>query len=509
MSSDLATLFFFLTLSFKRLRSQVGLAAVLVASVALAIGIAVCVPVFADAVSRTILQQELRLAPGSAHRSTVLVRFYASPSASHPLAIADADVLRPWLASVLVGQTGVPLRAVYTEVHSPRYQMIARPDSAQLTPERIDGIYVIYADRVEDHVQVIGGAPFGDGEAEGMLPVWINQETADEHLEGVPGVEAAMPVGEYKASIVAGDSYIPGRLLAIDRSRFPRIAYYRPDYSAQPLGELMNRLAATDDGMLVPASIAEGVHLSAGDRLRVNVVIEEQEQHTFEFALVGTFDYFPTMFPGQGAVFVANLDYLQLETSGLVAYGVWVRAAPGADVAEIKRAIISRSGATLEPVGDLPTALAEDGARLERVGLFGMLTISFVAGALLAAAGFAVHVSAAMRKRGVRFAVLQALGVSRGQVLGTLFLEYAVALAYGLLAGSGLGALGARLYVPFYQIVETRDAPVPPYFVLIDGRRGLELAGLVAVALIVAQGMALLRLLQSHLFETLRLGMHQ
>lgn len=942
---------FFLAMVARRLRSQIVLAIVLIASVVLVVGIVAGVPMFADAVSRRILQEELDRADRSGQqRTAIVVRFYASPSPSRPLDIAGADTLRTWLAGMLARQVGIPIRSVYTEVHSPRYQMIPKEGSAQLSMGIVEGAYVIYADQVQEHVEVVSGAPFGSGGAEAMLPVWISQAVAERHalfvgdvyelgdayrtdiarvpvriagiwkardpqdefwdytepiwyyesilltsrlgfethvsavlpakskfiswrfaLEGrkmnlshadryiqslslvqeaaterlpgggmdqapteylmrgqqrktiltlvllgfslplialviyfmaavsatvvryqaqelatlasrgggrlqllglslaetaiilaigtplglglglalarllgysssflrfvprapleidlisadwrllaavlaaalvarlvptwpaagvtivvqgqrsarqeallstmrllamamlvlttayayrrleqigslalvswqpddpshdpllllapslflltaplvlaelyvlatpalarvgrllpsiagylgsmslgregvqyripvymlvlclsmgvfyaslarsadlwlvdrrryevgtdltfrpplgegvgsvgqglqsidnivaalqlpvsdyerIDGVESAMAVGEYKASIASGGTYTPGRLLAIDRLRFPQIAYYRADYSKESLGTLMNRLASTEEGILVPEDVAGRLYLSEGDLLRVNVVVEGEKQQTFDLVLVGTFQYFPTMLSQDDAVFVANLDYLQLQTSGMLPSGLWVRVTPGADVAEIKRAVVSRSGLALEPVGDLPTALAEDEAGLERVGLFGMLSISFAASALLAAAGLLVHVSAAMRRRGLRFAVLQALGLARSRVALAVFVEYAVTLAYSLLGGAAAGVWCARLYVPFYQVSETRDVPVPPYLPLIDRERVLVLAGLMAVTLIVAEGMILLRLLHTRVFEVLRMGMHE
>lgn len=940
---------FFLTMSIKRLKSQIGLALMLVASVALVIGIVAGIPMFADAVSRRIMQEELNRATKSAQRTPIVVRFFASPSPSRPLTLDDADTLRAWLADTLLRQVGIPIHSVYTEVHSPRYQMIPRTDVPQLATGRVDGAYVIYADRVADRLETVSGVPFASGETKDMLSVWVSQAVAEKHgllvgdlyelgdiyredvaripiriagiwkarnpqdefwayteaiwhyenillvsrdgfethvspalpsqtkfaswrfaLEGrkmnlshaeryiesfklvqkmaterlpnggmdqapteylmrgqqrkeilslvllgfsvpliaiilyfmaavsatvvryqaqelatltsrgggrlqllglslaetviilavatplglgvglllaqllgyslsflrfvarsplevdlvstdwrllagvsgaalvarlaptwpatrvsivaqvqhsgrqralvnvtrllavamlvlttvyayrqlaqigtlalvswkpddpahdpllllapslflltaplvlaelfvllmpilawvgkrlpsvagylgcmslgreaanyrvpvymlmlclglgvfyaslaksadlwlvdrrryevgsdlsfkppsaedvqrggaaraiadvfaatqlpmsyyeeISGVESAMPVGEYRASIVAGGTYAPGRLLAIDRLRFPRIAYYRDDYARVPLGELMNRLGANPDGILLPRDVATQFGLSRGDKVMVNVVIEGETQNTFDFVVVGTFDYFPTMFPRQGAVYVANLEYLQLETSGLLAYGLWVRTAPGANVEEVKRAIASRSGLTLQPVGDVPTALAEDGARLERVGLFGMLTVSFAASALLAAVGLLVHVSATMRRRGLRFAVLQALGLGRRKLMWTVFLEYALTLLFSVIAGTALGAWCAHLYVPFYQISEAKGVPVPPYLPLVDGERALILAGLMALTLIVVEGIILVRLLRTRVFEMLRMGMHE
>ena len=53
------TLLFFIILAFKQLKNRVGLTLSLIASVAVTISLVVCVPVFAEAVSRRIVREEL------------------------------------------------------------------------------------------------------------------------------------------------------------------------------------------------------------------------------------------------------------------------------------------------------------------------------------------------------------------------------------------------------------------------------------------------------------------
>jgi putative ABC transport system permease protein len=352
------------------------------------------------------------------------------------------------------------------------------------------------------------------GAADPELLANLLQQPISEY-ERIPGVAGAMHVGQYKSSIVIGNTYAPGRLLAVDRLRFPRVAYFRPDYAAEPLGQMMNRLADKREALLVPEGVAQRYDLSEGTRVRMNIVFaaaqggQQALQHTAEFVVVGTFRHFPTMFPQEGAVFIANLDYLQNESLETLPVGVWLRLAPGGDGEAVREEVVRRAGLALEQVGDLPGLVSEDEARLERVGLFGILSISFVAGAILAALGLLVHSAAAMRSRGLRYAVWQALGLRRGQVLGIVLLEYALTVAYSVLWGTALGIVCSRLYVPFYQFIEMKGAPVPPYNVLIDNERGILLAVLMAVALFTVEGLVLWRLVRTRVFEMLRIGMRE
>jgi ABC-type antimicrobial peptide transport system permease subunit len=111
-----------------------------------------------------------------------------------------------------------------------------------------------------------------------------------------------------------------------------------------------------------------------------------------------------------------------------------------------------------------------------------------------------------MRRRSLRFAVLQAVGLSRGGLLLMILIEYIVVLFYGVFFGLGLGIIGARLYVPFYRLTEKAAIPIPPYIPLIDNERAALMALAMAAALVVLQGMVLWRLVRIRVFETLRLG---
>ncbi|MFH1084582.1 MAG: ABC transporter permease [Chloroflexota bacterium] len=324
--------------------------------------------------------------------------------------------------------------------------------------------------------------------------------------EAAPGVAAASPVGEYEATLPAArqSSYL--RLLAVDRITFPQVAYFRPDYASEPLGALMNRLGARQDALLLPEKLAAELQLAPGDQVLLNVLVDEKARKGMEFTLVGTFAYFPTMFPDEALMGVANLDYVQFGTAGVLPFSIWLRTAPGAQGSAVVQAIASRLQVLPEYVADLRARVTADQARLERLGIFGVLSVCFIAGALLSALGLLMHSLVSLRARALRFAVLQALGLEREGVLATVFFEYGVVLLFSVLSGTVLGILAAQRYVPFFQITESAAVPVPPYLPLIDEGRAVLLAMVMIVALVLAQGAILHHLARTRLFEVLRMG---
>jgi len=323
--------------------------------------------------------------------------------------------------------------------------------------------------------------------------------------EGIEGVAKAARVAEYGATIPLAQHISNLRLLTIDRVDFAQVCYYRSDYSALSLGELMNRLGARSDGVLLPAYIATQLQLGEGDRLPVQLRIGGDTSQPIELTLVGTFDHFPTMYSEQRAVIVANLDYIQMEVAGSLVWDVWLRLKPGADGERILKDI-THTGVTPFAPRILGPRIQRDQNRLERVGLFGMLSICFLASALLVSVGLVVYSLASLIGRGFRFAVWQALGLRRSEVIGVVSLEYLVMLLYGVLVGTACGVLAAYLYGPYFRLTESAQVPIPPFIPLIDWGKATWMFLAAGGALVLMEGAVLSRVARTRVFEILRMG---
>lgn len=322
--------------------------------------------------------------------------------------------------------------------------------------------------------------------------------------ERIAGVVKAARVARYWVTFPA--QRIPSLyLLAIDRLDFPQVCYFRSDYSALSLGELMNRLGARPDGVLLPSFVAAQLQLSEGDRLPIQIRIGTDLSTPIDLTLVGTFEYFPTMLSRERPVIIANLDYLYTATEGSLAWDIWLRLEPGADGERILQDV-THTGVTPLSTTILAPKIRRDQERLERVGIFGMLSICFLASAALVGAGLVVYSLASLLGRGFRFAVWQALGLRRTEVIRVVSLEHLIMLFYGIASGIACGFLAAHLYGPYFRITESAQVPVPPFIPLIDWQKSLWMVLVVGGALVLMQGGVLWRVARARIFEILRLG---
>ncbi|MGC9347514.1 MAG: FtsX-like permease family protein [Anaerolineae bacterium] len=329
-----------------------------------------------------------------------------------------------------------------------------------------------------------------------------------DEYRAIDGVRDAARVARFETYAVGmtQPSYRPKvELLAVDRSDFASVAYFRSDYASEPLGTLMNQLALRPNAVLLPADLAEEFYVGPGDRIQLNVKLIGDTFVGLDFEVVSTFEYFPTLYPEGIPMAVTDLGALEARTTGILPYNVWLQLEPGAD-SDAVMTRVAQMGVRPGDADDLNLALSIENDRLERTGIFGLLSVCFLAGAVLAIANLLVSSSLMLRERAVGYAVLRAVGMGRSSVLKAVALESLGALSYGLIVGLGAGILCARLYVPYFPLTDQAGPPIPPFVPIIDEQRALWIAAAVGVALILAQGGVLLHMLRMQLFEALRMG---
>ncbi|MBN1246685.1 MAG: FtsX-like permease family protein [Anaerolineae bacterium] len=325
------------------------------------------------------------------------------------------------------------------------------------------------------------------------------------NFEEVPGVEAATRVGRYPMStrlMTSGD--VRGRFLGVDRTTFQRVSWFRDDFANESLGGLMNKLAMAQNAILVSEEIYEDNELFIGDEITLRIGVNYEFYVVDQFQVVGTFKYFPTVYEDEDITFIGNLDHLNFYIGMTAPHDIWMQLEPGYHGEDVLKAIPSYLNVGTGRAGDAPAKIAEEQGKFERVGVFGTLSVGFMAAVVMAIMGLLIYTYASLRERLHRFTILRAVGLLRRQIAGQVVMEYTFLTAYGSAAGALIGKFASDLFVPLFQFTGEEGIPLPPLIpVIAEGQVRYLVIGFVA-AILLLEVLVITRALSRRAFSMLK-----
>ncbi len=186
------------------------------------------------------------------------------------------------------------------------------------------------------------------------------------------------------------------------------------------------------------------------------------DRREVRFRIVAAVDLWPGYYPQDGPIVVANLNYIFDQMGGQYPYDVWINRAPDAEVAQIVSGVRGLGIAVVD-ARDAATLIAQEQMQPRRQGLFGLLSVGFIASGALTLLGFLIAALISARRRAIDLGVLRALGMSGFQVAVELTIEQVLLVAAGIGAGTGIGLLAARLVVPLLQVGAGPHPGTPAY----------------------------------------------
>ena len=243
----------------------------------------------------------------------------------------------------------------------------------------------------------------------------------------------------------------------------------------------MNELAADPTGILVPNSLLTEHKVKIGDALRLGITTGVAGQSIpMEARIVGSFDLFPTWYPESGALIVGNLEELFLRSGAEYPHEVWLGTTPEADPetvaytvrgfsilldqqADQSKLVQTGLNTIVRDWSSAELHIRAEQRRPERQGLFGLLSVGFVASALLTVLGFLLYALFSFRRRFIEMGMLRAIGLSIQQMTSLLAAELAFLVLLGIGVGTALGVFASRLFVPFLQIGASAQSQYPPF----------------------------------------------
>ena len=321
----------------------------------------------------------------------------------------------------------------------------------------------------------------------------------------VTGVESAARVGEYSATTNIGGRQQVGQLTAVDRFDFGQVGFFRPDFALdESLGGILNRLATHRSNILVDRRFLAQNGLTVGDPLHLTVGAAG-DFAPVEFVVAGALDLFPTHYPQDGPFFVANLDYVHEGLGGAYPYSVWLATDPTVDGQDIIQDVRGQ-GFAVVTAQDSRVMIAAEQGRPERQGLFGLLSVGFLAAAALTVLGFLVYAVVSFQRRFIELGMLRAIGLSVGQMSAYLAGEQAVLILAGLGIGTALGFFASLLFIPYFQVGSDKAALVPPFIVQIAWSQLGTIYAIFAVMFVLAVVVLSFLLVRMKIFEAVKMG---
>jgi putative ABC transport system permease protein len=349
-----------------------------------------------------------------------------------------------------------------------------------------------------------GAASSGDASFDGS---WI---PLPGDFQAIPGVESATRVADLSMQLstgVEGSKEVRGRFLAIDRAEFASAAWFRPDFANESLGAMMNRLAIAQESVLVSEKFLTDRGLKVGDYVSMLVVVPSLVSVYSDYMIAGTYNYFPTVYEDSITV-IGNIDYISTLTGLTIPHDIWLKLSPGADSETVLKAI----GSTLHvypatasgALRDANALVAAEQGRMERVGIFGTLSIGFIAAALMAILGLLVYSYASLQERAYRLAVLNAVGLSRNQIMSQVVMEYAFLALFGVVAGALIGLATSELFVPFFRYTGEKGIALPPLIPIIAGDQLRNLSLIFGLTIVTIEVGTMASILHNRLVQILK-----
>jgi len=315
----------------------------------------------------------------------------------------------------------------------------------------------------------------------------------------IPGISAVTPVAVNKVDFVVNNQNSKGVMYAIDPSSFASVVAetWRSDYAERSLGEIINNMSVNMDDAVVSQAFAEANNLAIGDRFSV-VTDNLGTRTTVSVVVRDIVRYMPTLY-NEGPHFVLlNYNYLTDELGGKFAYEIWLRSDTTTNRAAVQSMAYSLSLRVLPYTPD--AFVSAEILQPQRQGLFGLLSIGFIATGIMSMIGLLAYVLLTLRKRSVEFGVLRAIGIRQRDLRRTLSLEQIITIGFSTVSGIGIGMLTSLLYLPFLKVRQGVYPDTPPFLVSFAQ---FDTVMILCVALVLMVGVIILELI---IVQRMRIG---
>jgi putative ABC transport system permease protein len=237
----------------------------------------------------------------------------------------------------------------------------------------------------------------------------------------------------------------------IDPAALTRATTLRDSYFlGGKTSEILARLRATPDGVLVSKETITDYSLAVGDLLKLRLLDHRTGKlHVVPFHVVGVVQEFPAA--PRDSFMVTNAGYLERAAHDGGPNVLLVKASGDAPKVAHRLAVLTKRAGT--SVKDIRTQTAQTVSSITTVDLTGISKIEEAFALALAAAAMALFVGVGLAERRKELATMVSLGASLRQAAAFLWSEAALVLVAALALAALLGWLLAEMLVAMLQHV--------------------------------------------------------
>ncbi len=306
----------------------------------------------------------------------------------------------------------------------------------------------------------------------------------------IEGIDKTTKVMRRKIDLMRTD--INATFLGIQPAEFYEISQMPGDLLPFEFHEYLNVMASSEYAVLV----SENFMTNKGYKLGDNIEIEDNDDGgKIRLTIVGFFPYWPSYKPvsyslsNDGSLVeteqymvVASLNMLQRELTSYP-YEVWMTV--GTDTNGLYRFVEENSDVVFGKFNDLEVIKEDLRSDTLFQGTNGILTMSFVVVLILCGVGYLIYFILSIRSKELLFGVLRAMGMRKREITTMLLLEQIFCGLYAILAGAGIGLVGAGMFVPMIQNAYAASDQVLPLALITSRQDLVQLFAVIAVVMIV------------------------
>ena len=331
-----------------------------------------------------------------------------------------------------------------------------------------------------------------------------------EELDGVQSV-AKVFLDDSAGATVDSRSIARVQFMGIDTHIFGVTAWMKDGLEDEHFFTKLNNMSQTLNGCLVSSNFRDILGCDIGD----TITVRPNQQSSVQLTICGFTDYFPTYSPrgremqADGTeqtvdryLVAANLGYLK-SIWGTQPYEIWIKTDGSADSV---REYAATSGIRYWKYSDIYTRIDAMKNSPSIQGTNGILTLSFIIGLVLCAAGFLIFWILSIKSRSLQFGIYRAMGMKVGELITMLINEHLWQSVTSVIAGVGIGYLVSRLYIPLIQIAYSSADASLPLEVTRNIAEHFRLIAIIAVVLIVCICVLITLIRRLRMAQAIKLG---